>query len=61
MNLGIGEFLIVLAVWGVLIWAFFALIRWAVRSALQQFLEANREELVEIVRKAVAKDPERNG
>ncbi len=61
MNLGIGEFLIVLAVWGVLIWAFFALIRWAVRSALQQFLEANREELVEIVRKAVAKDPERKG
>lgn len=61
MNLGIGEFLIVLAVWGVLIWAFFALVRWAVRSALQQFFEANREEFVEIVRKAVAADAEREG
>ncbi|GEM89807.1 hypothetical protein [Oceanithermus desulfurans] len=54
MNIGLGELWIVLAVWALLIWAFYALVKLAVRAALEQFLAAHRDELAELVREAAA-------
>ncbi|WP_287418205.1 hypothetical protein [Oceanithermus sp.] len=61
MNIGLGELWMVLVVWALLIWAFFALVKWAVRAGLEQFLKTHREELVEILREARVADAERKG
>ena len=61
MNLGLTEIFLTIVVWGLMVWAFYALIRGAVRSALQDFFKTTRNELVTLIREAVTAATEQKG
>ena len=61
MNLGLTEVFLTIVVWELAIWAFYALVRGAVCSALQDFFKATRNELATLIREAVTKATEQKG